>query len=171
MGHEGGIVNRQNRRAGQKPVQAEATTKRLWEREQMTESNADHEREAEWSEQMVEGSLRRLAANLIRITRGSGTLYEVEPQIMELAELLAKHRSLTSNGMSPHVFDKALSYDPDIADDDEGTAKFQRARSQIVRGALQLAASAMLDNNTTKHQGEMELLEGQVMWEELRKKD
>lgn len=137
----------------------------------MTKSNADHEREAEWSEQMVEDSLRRLAANLIRITRGSGTLYEVEAQIMELAELLAKHRSLTSHGVSPHVFDKALSYDPYIAYDDEGSANFQLALSQIVKGALQLAASAMLDNNTTKHQGEMELLEGQVMWEKLRKKD
>jgi hypothetical protein len=136
----------------------------------MTKSKNDCVREAEWNEQMVEDRLRGLTANLIRITRGSGTLYEVEAQIMELAELFAKHRSLTSHGVSPHIFDKALRYDPGTSDDDKELAMFQRARSQIVTGALQLAASEMLNNNTTKHQGYTELLEGQVEWEELRKK-
>jgi hypothetical protein len=33
-----------------------------------------------------------MTANLIRITRGSGTLYEVEAQVMELADLLRVSR-------------------------------------------------------------------------------
>ncbi|MBY6045286.1 hypothetical protein [Phaeobacter italicus] len=136
----------------------------------MTGTDMDHQREVELNEGMVEASLCRLAANLMRISRGSGTLYEVEAQVMELAELFAKHRGLTSHGVSPHIFDKALSYDPDISPDDKELADFQRVRSQIVKGSLQLAASELIDNKTTEHQGQQELLEGQLKWEELRKK-
>jgi hypothetical protein len=136
----------------------------------MTDTDMDYRQEAEWNEGMVEDRLRRLAANLMRICRGSGTLYEVEAQVMELAELFAKHRSLTSHGVSPHIFDKALSYDPDISSEDKELAEFQRVRLQIVKGALQLTASELIDNNTTKHQGGEELREGQVRWENLRSK-
>ena len=134
----------------------------------MTNTDMDHRQEVEWNEGIVEARLCRLAANLMRISRGSGALYEVEGQIMELADLFAKHRTLASHGVSPHIIDKALSYDPDISPEDKELAEFQRARSQIVRGALQLAASELIDNNTTRNQGEEELREGQMKWEELR---
>ncbi len=136
----------------------------------MTNPDIDHRQQIDWNEGMVETSLCRLAANLMRISRGSGTLYEVEAQVMELAELFAQHRSLTSHGVSPHIFEKALSYDPDISIEDKELADFQRVRSQIVKGALQLAASELIDNNTTKHRGAEELCEGQMKWEELRNK-
>lgn len=135
-----------------------------------THTDIGHRREVEWNERMLEARICRLAANFMRISRGSGTLYEVETQVMELADLFAKHRNITSHGVSPHIFDKALSYDPDISLEDQELAEFQRVHSQIVKGALQLAASELLGNNTTKHQGEEELREAQVKWEELRKK-
>lgn len=136
----------------------------------MMRTNAEYVHEQEQNEQMIGSGLRQLTANLIRISRGSGSLHEVEAQVMELAELFAKHRNITSHGVSPHIFDKALNYDPVTSLEDQETATLQRVRSQIVRGALQIAASALVDNNTTKHQGETELLEGQLQWEELRNK-
>lgn len=134
-----------------------------------TDTDTDHRREVEQNEGMVEYELSRLAANLMRICRGSGELYEVEDQIMGPANLFAQHRHLTSHGVSPHIFDKALSYDPKIDIEDKDLADFQRAKSQIVRGALQVAASELTENNTTKHKGEEELIEGQMKWEALRK--
>lgn len=62
----------------------------------MTNSDLDREKEMNWNEKMVESRLRNLTANLMRITRGGGKLHEVESQVMELANALAKHRNLTS---------------------------------------------------------------------------
>ena len=135
----------------------------------MADTSDDHKREVELNEAMVDSTLRGLAANFFRIARGGGKLYEVEAQVMKLAALLAEHRKITSHGVSPHIFDEALSFDPEVSKEDKEVAEIQRVRSQIVRGALQLAASEILDQNTSKHMGEEELYEGQVRWEELRK--
>lgn len=136
----------------------------------MAKTEINYRREVELNEGFMEASIRQLAANLMRISRGSGTLYDVEAQVMELADLFAQHHVITSHGVSPHIFDKALRYDPTISSVDKELAEFQRARSQIVEGALQLVASELLNNNTTKHQGEEELREGQIRWKELKKK-
>ncbi len=134
----------------------------------MSDTDMEHRRQVEWNERMVETRLCQLAANLMRISRGSGKLYEVEAQVMELAELFAKHRSLTAHGIPQDIFDRALSYDPYISTDDKELADYQHAHLQIVKGALQLAASEITDNNTTRHKGEEQLRQGQMMWEELR---
>lgn len=140
-----------------------------WESMQMTSTDVESKREVEWTEELVSTKIGELTANLIRISRGSGKLYEVEKQVMDLAELFAKHRSITSHGVSPHIFAEALSFEPEISNEDRELADFQRVRTQIVKGALQLAASEILGQNTFKHSGETELLEGQRHWEELRK--
>lgn len=136
----------------------------------MTSSDADREQEIDWNEKMVGSSLRNLTANLMRITRGSGKLLEVESQVMELANELAKHRDLTSQGVSPHIYRQALVFDPEIHTEDQDVAEKHRARAMVVQGALQFAAAEILDQSTFKSAGDDEMSDGVRMWEAWRKK-
>ncbi|MEO1148362.1 MAG: hypothetical protein AAFY26_22515 [Cyanobacteria bacterium J06638_22] len=135
----------------------------------MKSSDNDRQKEIDWNEKMVESRLRNLAANLMRIARGSGKLHEVEAQVMDLANELAKHRELTSHGVSPHIYQQALLFDPEIRADDKDIADRRRARATIVQGALQFAASEMLDQNTFRSKGDEEISEGVRLYEAWRK--
>lgn len=136
----------------------------------MTTTESDREQEIDWNEKMVESHLRDLTANLMRISRGSGKLYEVERQVMELANELAKHRNLTSHGVSPHIYRQALLFDPKIHKEDKDLAERHRARSVVVQGALQFAAAEILDQNTFRSAGDDEMWEGIRIWEAWREK-
>ncbi|MEE4208055.1 MAG: hypothetical protein V2I43_02160 [Parvularcula sp.] len=120
------------------------------------------------SEQAIDFKLRTLTANLIRIVRGGGTPYDVEGQVMELAREFQGHRELTSHGVSPHVIDAALCIRPEIERRDHPHREMQDAEASVVKGALQLAAATLLNQNTFKATGGAEMLSGQQRWEELR---
>ncbi len=136
----------------------------------MNSSDTDRQKDIDWNEKMVESRMRDLTANLMRIARGRGKLYEVESQVMELANELAKHRELTSHGVSPHIYQKALLLDPEARSDDADAAERHRAQATIVQGALQLAASEILGQNTFRSKGDEEISEGVRMYEAWRKK-
>ncbi|MEH6750007.1 MAG: hypothetical protein V7698_06970 [Paracoccaceae bacterium] len=136
----------------------------------MTSSDLDREQEIDWNEKMAESHLRNLTANLMRIARGSGKLHEVESQVMELANVLANHRNLTSEGLSPHIYRQAILFDPEIHVEDQDVAERQRARAVVVQGALQFAAAEILNQNTFKSAGDDEMSDGVKMWEAWRKK-
>ena len=135
----------------------------------MTSSDIDRKQEIDWIEKMVESRLRNLTANLMRITRGSGKLHEVESQVMELANELAKHRNLTSQGVSQHIYRQAILFDPEIHTENQDVAERHRARAVIVQGALQFAAAELLDQNTFRSAGDDEMSDGVRMWEAWRK--
>lgn len=136
----------------------------------MENSDRRPRNEFELSEYTISIRLRELTANLIRIVRGSGKLYEVEGQVLRVAEELERHRELVSHGVSQHVIDEALNIRSELETRDHPNRNWQDGQATIVKGALQYAASTLLNQNSHGANGHEEMMEGQRKIEELRAK-
>ncbi len=111
----------------------------------------------------VSWPLRDLAANLLRIIRGAGKPEEIIRQINELVRALAAYKDATGQWPPPHELASML--DIDRPKDWTATlrdAYLQRhyAAEQIIRGALQQAASRLLGQTPQASSGEHEMYEG-----------
>jgi hypothetical protein len=124
-----------------------------------SQAQIDRERSAA----AVSWSLRDLAANLLRIIRGAGKPEGIVRQIDELVRVLVAHKDATGQWPPPH--DLAAMLDIDRPKDWTATlrdAHLQRhyAAEQIIRGALQQAASRLLGQMPQASSGEHEMYEG-----------
>jgi hypothetical protein len=108
----------------------------------------------------VSWPLRDLAANLLRIIRGAGKPEEIIRQIDELIRALVAYKDATGQSPPPHELASMLDIDrlkdwtANLRD-----AHLQRhyAEEQIIRGALQQAASRLLNQAPQTSAGEQEM--------------
>lgn len=116
--------------------------------------------EVQICEHQISFKLRMLAANLIRIVRGAGKLYEVEAHITDLASDFQRYRDLTSSGVPQHIIDAALCIDKELDNRNPLDRPYQEGEATMVRGALQYAAATLLNQNTFGAKGRDEMLIG-----------
>jgi hypothetical protein len=118
----------------------------------------------------VEWKLRELTANLLRITRGAGKPCEIMQQMVDLTEAMRRYQAAT--GLWPtDEFVRALnvSYDLETMQHwrDEDRHR-EYAKDHIIRGALQIVASRLVDQKTQEAAGRSEMHDGIRSLEDLR---
>jgi hypothetical protein len=113
--------------------------------------------------QTVEDSLRTLAANILRTIRGAGSPHAILPQAQALIEAALSHREQTGQFPASEDIGKALDIDtPDDKLDQMSpeTEASVTARERMIHGALQIAASRLLEQRPQEAAGDTELREG-----------
>lgn len=118
-------------------------------------------------EEELKLQLRDLMAVLLRTMRGAGRPVELPNMLIRMGQLLLDHRELTGAGMPGKFFTEALDLDATLVEfrpwmanrvfDDNSV---QDAEKMMVAGALQIAASTLMDQLTQVQQGRHQLLEG-----------
>jgi hypothetical protein len=121
--------------------------------------------------QKIDGALRNLAANVLRVIRGGGKSWEIPEQAQDLVKALADYE--TAVGHLPHSDDLdsmlSVSRDPDRLGgmEDEVLEKLEDEES-IIGGALRIVAARLLDQHLQVAAGEKEFHEGLRYREEAR---
>lgn len=116
---------------------------------------------AGYAEQEVSDRLRELAANIIRVTRGAGRSFELPMQAHAFLDAMARYRDAVGHFPPADRLKRALSIDapsPEYAP--VGRLEELHAQKTIVRGALQVAASRLLEQGAEEAIGEAEILSG-----------
>lgn len=107
--------------------------------------------------------LTELTANLLRVTRGAGKPYEIGRQAVALINAMQNHWDVVGQYPSSDELTVALDIDPSREFLEGGGEEFYEevhAQQQVIRGALQIAASRLLSQRTQESAGERELREG-----------
>ncbi|MCR5874344.1 hypothetical protein LRS10_09330 [Phenylobacterium sp. J426] len=107
------------------------------------------------AERRLDGSLRALAANMLRVVRGAGRAYEFSGQMADVLDAMQAYRDAAGVWPSDQQLSSALRLrEPDYLETlpEHGQDRFYAERS-IVRGALQIAASELLGQQTQKAAG------------------
>jgi hypothetical protein len=106
-------------------------------------------------------ALRDLAANLIRVVRGAGKSYELGKQAAAFIHALQDYREGVGHYPAPHELNAMVALeDDDTREWSEEERSRRHAERTIIRGALQIAASDMLEQRTQRAAGESELYTG-----------
>ncbi len=108
------------------------------------DTNADRERVTN----ALSWSLRDLTSNLIRITRGAGKSHEIGNQLVSVIRVMNEYKSIFGYWPASHEIDRMLRLAP------------TQQHYSIIRGALQVTASTLVDQNTQRFAGESEMHEG-----------
>ena len=111
----------------------------------------------------IHATLRDLAANLLRVTRGAGRPYELANQAVAFVNACVAFREAT--GAYPMADEIAAALDlndePEWIRELEGTERaLYDAKYVIIRGALQIVASEFLGQRTQVAAGSHELADG-----------
>lgn len=124
--------------------------------------NSDEEIGRHHAELRVTSDLIELSANLLRIIRGAGRAYEIRDQLIGVLQAMEEYRSVTGHGVPSDVISKALDFHEPEWVEKLGDLEWQRymAKRQIIRGALQIAASELLGQRTQVAAGDTQLHEG-----------
>jgi hypothetical protein len=134
-------------------------------------SKADLERERALAN--FSWALRDLAANLLRVIRGAGKSYELVRQMAACLEAIAEHHRVTGMGVSGFEIEKVLrewEADRETYRGHEEEWMRRRGEEQIMRGALQIVASRLVDQLTQASAGDREMYAGIECLEEIRRK-
>ena len=105
-------------------------------------------------------ALRQATANLLRVTRGAGKTYEVLKHAIDLVEAIVEYEKIWGLFPSDHVYWGHLNISADktmIDRTSEYYTDLSYAEERIVRGALQIAASKLLQQRPQICAGETEL--------------
>ncbi len=133
----------------------------------LASENSQHEVEREWARQKVEQALRELAANIIRVVRGAGRSHEIGDQCIEFLNSLREYRDQVGQWPTSWEFERALSirrsYDTDSSDWER-----RHYEEDVVRGALQVAASRLVGQLTQESRGRSDMSDGIRELERLR---
>lgn len=126
--------------------------------------NRPPEIETHEAQNRLRSALRDLTANLLRVVRGSGHPYRIGQQVPALIAALTGYRDATGHWPRAEDVTEMLSIDrsrewrrqhvPDSALD-----RFC-AEEQIISGALQQAASRLVDQRTQERAGGSEMHDG-----------
>jgi hypothetical protein len=131
--------------------------------------NNQRDIDKEWAKRDIEWPLRELAANIIRVVRGAGKSYEIAGQCVAVIEAFQRYREKVGHWPASWEIDQALSIrreDENASYDDAWERDY--ARETIVRGALQVAASRLVGQNTQEQRGRSELMDGVNSMERIR---
>jgi hypothetical protein len=113
--------------------------------------------------QAVTDRLCELAANILRSVRGAGKPYQIGRHAQALTDAMVAYRDAV--GHYPSDEELAAALDVEISEErldqmsDEQQAVVQ-ARQQIIRGALQVAASRLVDQRPQEAAGMTEIDDG-----------
>jgi len=132
--------------------------------------------EQKQAESDLEYPFRILAANVLRTVRGAGRPDELPGMMLQCLDVLEKYRKVLGHYPKQKLYRRFLNldpphFDPDKwADDREQEANKQlsmsgyperiKAELMIHRGALQVAASRLVDQHTQEVLGEHEMFQG-----------
>lgn len=109
----------------------------------------------------VDGSLRALTANLIRCVRGAGKPHDLDHQVYRTSEALEDYRRIAGHSYPGHLAHACLSIRESLPTGlAERELRLSDAEDQMIRGALQVAASRLLSQRTQESAGTSEMLEG-----------
>jgi hypothetical protein len=118
----------------------------------------------------IEGTLRALTANLLRVTRGAGNAHELGRQAADFIEAVEAHRS--STGTMPMSEEVAAMLDLDqyelLGKLDARERSRLLAEQTVIRGALQVVASRLMEQRTQETAGHHEMFEGINRVEDIR---
>ena len=116
-------------------------------------------------------TLREMAANVLRVVRGAGQPYALAQQAPAFVAALAEYRGNVGFTPIPIEAGSILSFrenlPPGIQETDDQRTEAS-AEDQMVRGALQIAASRLLGQRTHEYAGHQELRGGFYELEALR---
>lgn len=113
--------------------------------------------------QIVEDRLRELAANILRTIRGTGNPHTILSEAQALIDATLSYREQVGEFPAPDKIGKALDIDaPDerlnhVSPEAEAVVT---ARNRIIHGALQVAASRMVEQRPQEAADNTELREG-----------
>lgn len=111
--------------------------------------------------QDTEQALRRLAANLIRVTRGSGDAFRIFEQAADLVVAMRAYYDVAGHFPSDGDLTAALNTEEEIRPDlPDHVADRLLGVDLVIRGALQIAASRLLSQKLQVGAGESEMLAG-----------
>lgn len=122
----------------------------------------------------VERRLRELTANLLRVVRGAGRPYAIVSQALELAGAIVEYQTASGRPPAPEDFLGVLNFE---RGEDEMARFSSEVRAQLyaeermVRGALQIAASRLLGQNTQVRAGWGEMIDGKNALDEAWRKE
>jgi hypothetical protein len=106
--------------------------------------------------------LRELAANIIRVTRGAGRAFDISLQAEAFLKAMVEHRNAIGYYPSAADLKQALRIDDPVSTQHVPADRLDELypRQMIVRGALQVAASRLLQQGAEQAVGEAEILKG-----------
>lgn len=115
-------------------------------------------------------SLRELAANMMRVVRGTGKPHEIGSQIFGLTEAFQAYKNVAGTWPSSDLIGEALElayrfeHLPDRADRDP----FYRAEHEVMRASLQVAASRLMRQSTQETRGRSDMHDAMRPIERIR---
>jgi hypothetical protein len=106
--------------------------------------------------------LRELAANIIRVTRGAGRAFDISLQAEAFLKAMVEHRNAIGYYPSAADLKQALRIDDPVSMERTPADKLSElyARQTLIRGALQVAASRLVQQGAEQAAGEAEILKG-----------
>lgn len=110
--------------------------------------------------------LRSLAANLIRVVRGAGRAYELPSQMVAVLEAIEAYREVV--GHYPSDYELSQPINVRYPENWRLRDGYDGALSTMVQGALQMAASELVRQDTQMTAGESEMLKGVQRLERYR---
>ena len=120
----------------------------------LASEQSDQELACKQEAEAVAHTLRRLAANLIRITRGAGKPYELTDDCISFIKAIEGYIDRTQQSPPFHDFQAMLSIERAFAVElSDEQFELECARDQMVHGALQITASRLLKQNTQESAG------------------
>ncbi|WP_374572779.1 hypothetical protein [Phenylobacterium sp.] len=136
----------------------------------LVSDNSDADLAAGRARQELRRALRAVAANILRIVRGAGKPAELADQLDELQLAISAFQGVT--GLPPTAeFSGMLELEEDrdvIRGLNGRNLREHLAVKQMVRGALQKAASNLAGQLTQERAGGTELFEGAIALEQVR---
>ena len=139
-------------------------------------SQSDAEVEQKKIEAELRGALRTVVANLMRVMRGSGKPDQLGRDVAFCAGAFASYHAAFGRHPAREFYFGALNLQAVLEEhrpwvkeafaeargrwDEDGTTDRMEAKQAILRGAMQIIASRMLDQMTQENRGEQELHEG-----------
>jgi hypothetical protein len=114
--------------------------------------------------------LRDLSANVLRNVRGAGKPWDIGKQCESVVEAMIQYREVFGLWPASEEISAALSIAPKEELLDRLNEENQRrcwTEYEIIRGALQVAASDLLGQNTHRSTGHNEMFDGIFKWHRL----
>ena len=123
-------------------------------------SQTEQQRQAAEAQREFERSLKELAANIMRVTRGAGRPEDIVSQILSCMEALRAHHDAGGDVIAIDTGPMLRLPARTTASDNYAARERERGLEQVVDGALQVAASQLLDQGTHRSAGERHITDG-----------
>jgi hypothetical protein len=104
----------------------------------------------------VSSCLRELTANLMRVTRGAGKSWYIGRQAQALIDSMVEYQKVVGHYPSSEELGAALDIDLDyqeMSNYSEHNREWSYAQQTLIHGALQMAASKLLEQRTQEAAG------------------